>query len=475
MDIRTIYNQIELKKQEKNKPTDEMDWKPQRCEDYVLPPFCIPSVRSKKSTERKLSQVLAFIGTVKKIRCANGCTIMPIATTSRKMIAITGSQQNSTNLIKFMTSIGLISEEDSTYQFNARYKKNNRSKTYRYYYENECNIIEYCNENSIKPFTVTNRKRRKANSPSFPASLGTRASDVRFSSMLRLCKPSDLSKSAFEDALYEQLYLNYPELAHYQELADKINEMYYQDYPEFQIRFTPRFTWDKSSEYVRKIGIRATNSCVSAKTDDDYNPDFHGINKSDVLKEHNLTLSKDVKSSVPRITLSLNQGKWVQENVDIYEMIYQGYVAQKADAEEMKFGELRPAIKALHMRRYFDDEKQLRNHTCLAMQTVKNRQEVYDEMKLYRNAIVKAEGRTFYGNEIFLHESCIYLDVLKELLDDGYFVWECYDAFYARKDGVTQEEYEKYVTELVEEKANDYIARYGAYQEGQNGFSDIPA
>ena len=127
------------------------------------------------------------------------------------------------------------------------------------------------------------------------------------------------------------------------------------------------------------------------------------------------------------------------------------------------------------MRRYFDDEKQLRNHTCLAMQTVKNRQEVYDEMKLYRNAIVKAEGRTFYGNEIFLHESCIYLDVLKELLDDGYFVWECYDAFYARKDGVTQEEYEKYVTELVEEKANDYIARYGAYQEGQNGFSDIPA
>ena len=143
MDIRTIYNQIELKKQEKNKQTDEMDWKPQRCEDYVLPPFCIPSVRSKKSTERKLSQVLAFIGTVKKIRCANGCTIMPIATTSRKMIAITDTHQNSSNLIKFMTSIGLISEEDSTYQFNARREKNNRSKTYRYYYENECNIIEY--------------------------------------------------------------------------------------------------------------------------------------------------------------------------------------------------------------------------------------------------------------------------------------------------------------------------------------------
>lgn len=476
MDIRTIFQEIELKKKNtKNKQTDEMDWKPKKCEDYVLPQFNIPVTRSRKTDREKLSKVLAFIRTVEKIRYADGCTIMPIPTTSKKITAITDSQRNASNLIKFMISIGLISEEDSTYQFNATREKNNRSKTYRYYYENECKLKEYCKSEGIERFVPTNFKRKKKNSVPLAAVSEINVADIRISSKLKLRKPSSLSKKEFEEILTEILYQNYPELKYYQEMADGINETYYGDYPDFSIRFEPHFEWDKNDEYVRKIGIRATNVCVSAKTDEGDNVNYHGIYKSDVLKEHDLTLSKDVKSSVPRITLSLNQGKWVQENVDIYEMIYQGYVAQKADAEEMKFGELRPAIKALHMRRYFDDEKQLRNHTCLAMQTVKNRQEVYDEMALYRNAIVKAEGRTLYGSEIFLHESCIYLDVLKALLDDGYFVWECYDAFYAKKDSVTQEEYEKYVTELVEEKANNYIARYWTYREGQNGSSDIPA
>ena len=69
------------------------------------------------------------------------------------------------------------------------------------------------------------------------------------------------------------------------------------------------------------------------------------------------------------------------------------------------------------MRGYFDAEKDIRNHTCYAMETVENRQEVYDEMKAYQKAVIKAEGGKLYGTEIFLHESCIYLDVLKELLD----------------------------------------------------------
>ena len=112
------------------------------------------------------------------------------------------------------------------------------------------------------------------------------------------------------------------------------------------------------------------------------------------------------------------------------------------------------------MRRYFDTEKEIRNHTCFAMENVENRQEVYDEMEAYQKAVVSAEGVKLYGSEIFFHESCIYLDVLKSLLDNGFFCWECYDAFYARKEGVTQEEFERYVEVLVEEKANAYIKRY---------------
>ena len=33
----------------------------------------------------------------------------------------------------------------------------------------------------------------------------------------------------------------------------------------------------------------------------------------------------------------------------------------------------------------------------------------------------------------FYHESCIYMEVLKALLDKGYFVWQQYDCFYSDK------------------------------------------
>ena len=184
-----------------------------------------------------------------------------------------------------------------------------------------------------------------------------------------------------------------------------------------------------------------------------------------------------MKSSVPRITLSLNQHYWENETTDIYEMILHECVHSGEcfpnETVVQKFAELREVIKKLHMRRYFDTEKEIRNHTRNAMgHHVENKAEVDAIMKAYQKAVIKAEGGKLYGTEIFLHESCIYLDVLKELLDNGFFCWECYDAFYARKEGVTQEEFEKYVEALVEEKANAYIKRYEEIMTPQR-FSEI--
>ena len=122
------------------------------------------------------------------------------------------------------------------------------------------------------------------------------------------------------------------------------------------------------------------------------------------------------------------------------------------------------------MRAYFDSEKMLGNHTCYAMglynssnitaeETEQIKTDVYGIMSQYKAAVVKAEGNYLYDSEIFYHESCIYLDVLKRLLDEGFFVWECYDAWYARREGWTQDMFEKYVTEIVEEIANQYIEK----------------
>ena len=88
----------------------------------------------------------------------------------------------------------------------------------------------------------------------------------------------------------------------------------------------------------------------------------------------------------------------------------------------------------------------------------KNKDDVDAEMKLLRQAVVDAEGGRFYDNEIFYYESVIYGRVLKQLLDEGFFVWMCYDAFYSTvKECWDQKRFEKYVELLVEYHANKFI------------------
>lgn len=74
-----------------------------------MPEFHIPESRAKAAQRRKLSKVLAFVKRAQSIRLNTGCTIMPIPTTNKNMIAIAGSVANVSNLIKFMCEIGLIS------------------------------------------------------------------------------------------------------------------------------------------------------------------------------------------------------------------------------------------------------------------------------------------------------------------------------------------------------------------------------
>ena len=245
-------------------------------------------------------------------------------------------------------------------------------------------------------------------------------------------------------------------------MFDEINSSYYADYPELQITFEPRLTWDKKNSMVTKIGIRATNGYCNAKKDKNNNPDFHGYYKQDVLDMFSLVFEKDVKSSVPRLTASINAGKWIPEKEDIYERIYKSYLELKYPDElpndAISFIDTRPAIKSLHMRCYFDYEGRIGPNTRRAMGCVSDKNAVDSEMKLLRQAVVDAEGGKLYDNEIFYYESVIYGRVLKQLLDEGFFIWMCYDAFYSTaKDDWDQEQFEQYVQKLVETHANKFI------------------
>ena len=394
-------------------------WEPVRAEPYVLPKFCIVESKAKGAEAKlrtKLSKVLAFIDSVKHKRFKEGCTIMPISSTNKENLAIWDNKMGVSRAIEYMIEIGLLGVENDKYQFGAYYEKDNKSKSYFYYKENEDKIKAYCEEHGIEKYLVQNKVYDVSGIGKVHKDID--CSKVRFASRIKLIKPADISKAEFEKQLTLCLYENYPGLRFHIMKANEINERYYKDYPEFRIRFQPNFTWSSDDLYVNSIGIRATNSMINIKK----------AKRVEILRSYGFILEKDINASVPRLTLSLNTGKWVDESIDLYERIY------RVMEPEGKFStETREAIKKLHMRAYFDSgDKQTGHHTWLSMnQDGIDRQDVCDDMTTSRTAIIEAEGGKLYGSDIFYIESCVYLMTLYDLLTSGHKVWQVYDCFYS--------------------------------------------
>lgn len=394
-------------------------WEPQKIDNYVLPVFVIKESQAKGAeTKRKnkLSKVLAFIDSVKHKRYKSGCTVMPISVTNKDNLAIWENEKGVSRAISYMIEIGLISIENDKYQFGAYYEKDNKSKSYRYYKENEDKVKKYCEEHDIQMYIVKNKVYSMYEIQSVHTDIDK--TKVRFASRIKLIRPAELSKAEFEKQLTLCLYENYPGLRFHIEKANEINEKYYKDYPEFRIRFQPNFTWSGDGIYVSRIGIRATNSMTNMKKE----------KRSEILKLYGFTLKKDINASVPRMTLSLNTGSWVDETDDIYELIYHVMEPQGI------FGyKKRETIKKLHMRAYFESgDKLTGHHTWLSMnQDNIKREDVCEKMTEFRNAIIKAEGGKLYGSDIFYVESCVYLMTLYDLLSSGHRVWQVYDCFYS--------------------------------------------
>ena len=384
--------------------TNRTSWEPQRADDHVLPAFVIKESTAKGAEAKlrtKLSKVLAFIDSVKHKRFKTGCTIMPISVTARDNLAIWNNEMGVSRAIDYMMEIGLISLESDKYQFGAYYEKDNKSKVYRYYKENEDKVKAYCEARSIQMFVIKNTVYATSELKTVHTDIDKEK--VRFSSRLKLIRPAGVSKAEFEKQLTLCLYENYPGLKFHIVKANEINEKYYKNYHEFRIRFEPKFSWSSDDLYVNGIGIRATNSMTNMKKAD----------REAILKQYGFALEKDINASVPRMTLSLNMGKWVDESTDIYELIYRHMKQRGAFTQEV-----REAIKKLHMRAYFDSgDKSAGHHTWLSMnQENIERQDVCDTMAEFREAIVQAEGGKLYGSDIFYVESCIYIDTLYTLL-----------------------------------------------------------
>jgi hypothetical protein len=109
---------------------------------------------------------------------------------------------------------------------------------------------------------------------------------------------------------------------------------------------------------------------------------------------------------------------------------------QKAPEEALTWNKNnRNIFKSFHMAAYFDKASTLAGH-------IKRRISFKSEYKSsewisldgvmtqYKKSVEQALGYKLYDSEVFFHESCIYMDVLKTLLNKGYFIWQQYDGFY---------------------------------------------
>ena len=458
-----------------------------------------------------LSVIGAFINTYQYITSDKNVSAIPVASTSKFMISLCGSQQNASNLINLMCKIKLLTrttqnikveklelDENNKLIKSEFYNKEveysfTRGLCKEYYYsKNIQNIIkkiiekykivvkQNIKENISEELTLFERTKVKT---------FENTDKIRFSSKLSIpCTEKDM-----DNIVKASLYINYPQLEVYQKMADDMNKTLNE---ANQISFQPTITYDKSKKYIKKIGIRATNSLVSAKKDKVENKDFHGKYKEDVLKEQlgDKYYEFDVKSSVPRVTKLLNTGIWEDNNKDIYEEIYnnmRNFISERTKVktfENMFYlpeefsKDTRTLFKSMFMKGYFDKSvSTITNHVISSVLgpcnglSDKDYEEYKDKCTEYTKAVMTAYvaaiketlGNT-YDSEIFLHESCIYLQVAKIIRERGIKLVQIYDGFYTDKK---VEDIEDIVKEVAEKYYREYIVREEISEEEEEHIS----
>lgn len=404
--------------------------------DYELPPLNLQFSTAKGAKAkrfRKFAQILRFIDVVnKKGKVApEGCTILPIPIDASAYKAIWGSRENVQNGNKLMEEINLISLH------KQHDHKNHIAKTFKYYKENEALFIKFCEENGITKSGLIEEEIKPLEN--WEKQLLTfDPKEVIFSYDRHIVKPEGISKSVFiVEQILPCLYENYPWFNLWRrKIKDEINPFLRQFDTDLELKLEPKITWTTvkykktgiKKVYIRKIGIRIANTLVrlSDKKDNE---------KTKYLNKMGFNLDKDVKSSIPRITKSLHNLRWIDESEDIYKLI-NDYFEPGSEFNN----ERRDAIKNLHMRIYFDNKSD-QNIVKNIMKYLRdnevdisgiNKKELTDLVSRYRQAMIKAEDGEPLGNEAFYVESMVYLLTIYDLIKSGKPVFFVFDCFYSK-------------------------------------------
>ena len=406
---------------------------------------------------KNLGLLLAFCDVYKYIFGREHMRAIALAQTGGTLTEIFGSHKNVSNMIKIAKKVDLIKCVDEDYQFNAYNDDMNRSKMYIM----NKKVFDLVRDMASKEGICNKNYYRNIKDNKEINDIIINSGNIREIQNYGLYINSNLHMRlpyVSDDEITEYIEtVKYPQIRDYQKLADEINSRYYvNESYDLGIRFNTKITRSKGG-LISKIGIRATNGIVASKEHD------NGKNSGRIWRKEILDryfgkdnyMEFDVKSSIYRINHFLNFNVWLDNDIDLYKEMY---------GKEFDSKEQRDQYKLFAMKLYFDKSiKKLRHHTVMGRDrtelslTDEDLEMTLEEMKKNMTEVI---GET-YDSEIFLHESCIYMDLCKELLERGFKVIQVYDGFYVNKDnGMTEKKFNELCQVILDDISMRYKERY---------------
>lgn len=376
-------------------------------------------------------------------------SIFPISCLNKHLVRLFGYPKKVSRLLHICQDIGFLVRVSDKYRFNCSCKEKNFCYLYAYNKYVEHLIIDVC------------RKRK----------IDIETTEDIFSILDKLKDGTNITPEDYERITLNALHIGSVDCSDekakgviaqkYWKLIEprqaKINEMNQTLPSEQRIKFDPNVkhgdvTKKHKKNIITTIGLRATSKIVSFKEHENGNEDYRGIWRWEYLRQYfncHPYISYDVKASIYQISHLLNFGEWLGNGYDPYQFMFGGQFKDALD---------RTAYKMLCMCIYFNYPKRVVGNNrfkipnCLAVYG-------YDTLK---ESIIEADkgmvsftGRKFY-NEVFLHESLLYIDFVYELRQRGIEVVQVYDGFYMREGAMSNEELER----LMRQCAMRYYADY---------------
>ena len=373
-------------------------------------------------------------------------SLLVISTTSTFFKMVYKSQKNVSNLLALAQKVSLIKCVDTEWSYTKgkakvyAWNKNSESILISLFKSFNINIKQY--QSSINQSSYNNIDRNIREEDILEAS---RRFNVKITSKTRLPISNELAAKMILD--------KYPQIKQLWQTLDEDNKSLEADEWTFAPLTIERSGSLKDSR-ISRIAIRARNSYCSAKVHDITEQDLISgrVLRDEVIKaKYGHVYEQDVKSSIYRVTYLLNKGVWLDDSIDLYEMIA-GFKFETPEQRELF---KRPFCQKMY---FSASSKDMKTKVCWNHQktTRKYLEDNFGEATLLkaRENMEKAIGFS-YRSEIFLHESCIYAQVAHKLRTMGYKVFQVYDGFFTDKplDRTT-------FNNIVKSKALSYYYKY---------------